>query len=222
MTNEFEKSPDASAPIATSQAQVEKIQDRVKTASKDAMSAFKIFAFNPVGDLSTAFDSLGMERALKVGLVFGLVFAIMLAAGIRMMIPDYYERLFTFGGYIKLIIASFVPFIGLVGGNYIARLACHGEGSMSHDVFVAGASALPIAIFVLISAVVGIANIEVIALLSIVAQCLTILMLFAGQTRICKMSEKLATISVPLILLLSAWLSKIIWMSFAKSLMGLN
>ena len=33
--------------------------DKAKAASKDALQAFKIFASNPVGGLSVAFDALG-------------------------------------------------------------------------------------------------------------------------------------------------------------------
>ena len=52
---------------------------------------------------------------------------------------------------------------------------------------------------------------EVIAVFTLVAVCLTILMLFAGLTRICKLSERSATIAVPLMLIASAWFSKIIY-----------
>ena len=41
--------------------------------------------------------------------------------------------------------------------------------------------------------------------------CLTILMLFAGLTRIAKTSEQSATLAVPLMLLVSSWLAKVIY-----------
>ena len=58
---------------------------------------------------------------------------------------------------------------------------------------------------------------EVIGALSIFALCLTILMLFAGCTRITMMSERLATIAVPLMLMLSAWFTKIIYAAMINS-----
>jgi acyl-CoA reductase-like NAD-dependent aldehyde dehydrogenase len=52
---------------------------------------------------------------------------------------------------------------------------------------------------------------EAILVLSLFAMCVTILMLFAGCTKIFKMSERAATIAVPLMLIASAWLSKVIY-----------
>ncbi len=61
---------------------------------------------------------------------------------------------------------------------------------------------------------------EVIGALAVFALCLTILMLFAGCTRISKVSERLATIAVPLMLILSGWITKIIYAAMINSAMG--
>jgi hypothetical protein len=53
--------------------------------------------------------------------------------------------------------------------------------------------------------------------LSVFALCLTVLMLFAGCTRISAISERLATISVPLMLLLSGWLTKVVYAAMMNS-----
>jgi uncharacterized membrane protein YgcG len=51
------------------------VGNKVKAASSDAWSAFKVLAVNPVGGLAQAFESLGRKRAMGVGIVFGVVFA---------------------------------------------------------------------------------------------------------------------------------------------------
>ena len=42
-------------------------------------------------------------------------------------------------------------------------------------------------------------------------------MLFAGLTRICKLSERAATVAVPLMLLVSVWLTKTIYFKMLES-----
>jgi hypothetical protein len=69
-----------------------------------------------------------------------------------------------------------------------------------------------------VAAVLGFGNIEVIALFTFFAICVTIVMLFAGLTRICKTSERSATLAVPLMLIASTWLSKVIYAALLKEL----
>jgi hypothetical protein len=116
-----------------------------------------------------------------------------------------------FSGFIKILVVAVVPFISLLGAVFAGRKAFRGEGGFAADSFVAGASLLPFGFVALLSAILGLGNFEVIALFTLFAICLTILMLFAGLTRICKLSERSATVAVPLMLIVSAWLSKIIY-----------
>ena len=191
--------------------------DKVKAASKDALQAFKLFVSNPVGGLSGAFESLGQSRAFGVGLIFGAVFALCVLLGIYRLLPEW-VRPQGFTGFIKILVVSVVPFVSLFGATVVARMSFRGEGGFGHDSFISGASSLPLGCLVLLSSILGAGNIEVIAVLMLFAVCLTILMLFAGLTRICKMSERAVTIAIPLILLASAWLSKIIYVALLKEM----
>ena len=184
--------------------------DKVKVASKDALQAFKMFASNPVGGLSVAFESLGQARALGVGITFGALFSLCVLFGIYRLLPEW-GRPPGFSGFIKILVVAVVPFISLFAASVLGRKAFRGEGGVGHDSFIAGASSLPFGLAALLAAVLGLGNMEVIAVFALFAVCLTILMLFAGLTRICKISERSATIAVPLMLIASAWLSKIIY-----------
>jgi hypothetical protein len=62
----------------------------------------------------------------------------------------------------------------------------------------------------LIGTVLGVANLEIISVLFLAAICASILMLFTGLTRICKVSDRAATLGIPCILIVTAWLSKVI------------
>jgi hypothetical protein len=184
--------------------------DKVKVASKDALQAFKMFASNPVAGLSVAFESLGQARALGVGITFGALFSLCFMFGIYRLLGEWNGPP-GFSGFIKILVVAVVPFISLLGASVLGRKAFRGEGGFGHDSFIAGASSLPFGFVALLAAILGLGNIEVIAVFTLFAVCLTILMLFAGLTRICKLSERSATIAVPLMLIVSAWLTKIIY-----------
>jgi hypothetical protein len=191
--------------------------ERVKAASKDALQAFKLFASNPVGGLSGAFESLGQARALTAGITFGVAFALCVLFAAYRVLPVW-GRPQGFTGFIKILVVSVVPFVSLLGASTAARKAFRGEGGFGHDSFIAGASSLPFGCVALLAAILGLGNIEVIALFTLFAVCVTILMLFAGLTRICKTSERAATLAVPLMLIASAWLSKVIYAALLKEL----
>ncbi len=54
-------------------AQSQEMADQVKAASQSAYKAFLVFAVNPTGGLSAAYESLDKRRALEVGIVFALL-----------------------------------------------------------------------------------------------------------------------------------------------------
>lgn len=184
--------------------------DKVKAASTDALQAFKMFASNPVAGLSVAFENLGPARALGVGIIFGTLFALCIVFGVYRLLPEWGRRR-GFSGFLKILVVAVVPFISLFGASVFGRKAFRGEGGFGHDSFITGASLLPFGFFAMLAGILGLGNTEVIAVFALFAVCLSILMLFAGLTRICKTSERSATIAVPLMLLASAWLSKIIY-----------
>lgn len=191
--------------------------DKVKVASKDALQAFKLFASNPVAGLSVAFESLGQSRALGVGITFGALFSLCVLFGVYRLLGEW-GRPHGFSGFIKILVVAVVPFISLFGASVLGRKAFRGEGGFGHDSFIAGASLLPFGFVALLAGILGLGNIEVIAVFTLFAICLIILMLFAGLTRICKLSERAATIAVPLMLIASAWLTKIIYTAMLKEL----
>src|ERR1035441_5210222 len=104
-----------------------------------------------------------------------------------------------------MLVCACVPFVCMAGASALARLVFRGKGGLSNDSFISGAAVLPLGCVPLLSSILGAGNIEVIGALMVFALCLTILMLFAGCTRIPMMSERMATIAVPLMLMLSAW-----------------
>jgi hypothetical protein len=180
----------------------------VKVASKDSLTAFKLLALNPVGELSSAFQSLGEARGLAVGIVFGVVFAICCVLVGHRLIPQWLR---PGGFFFKILVVSFVPFLSLLGASALVRTFFRGRGGLGADSFIAGASLLPFGVLALLGSFLGLGNLEVIALAALFANCLVILMLFAALTRIYALSERQATLAVPLMLVVTAWLCKVVY-----------
>jgi hypothetical protein len=186
----------------------------VKSASRDALTAFKSLARDPVGGLAPAYGALGDARALRAGVAFGVVSLACFLLGGYLMLPEFMkEDLFEFlgfGGVVKCLLFALVPFVCTTAGSLAVRKAFGGHGGLGSDGFTAGAALLPASFAMLASGMVGLGNFEVVVVLAVFAGCIGTLMLFSGYTRIAKLSERVATLGVPLVILLSAWLAKVI------------
>lgn len=201
---------------------------KVKTASQDAFCTFKIFAVNPVGGLSVAFESIDLNRALWVGLFLAFVFDVLMLFGMYLGVKNVQGGIASFVGFfpyfgnpefgdiLKLLVFGAVPPISIALASLLARKIFNGGDGFEGDIFIAGAALLPLGFFSVITGLLGIANFEVITILLVFAICYTILMLYSGCTKISKISEGGAAVAVPIMLLLSIWFSKIILSAIYK------
>jgi len=194
------------------------VASHAKQATTSALAAFKTFAVNPTGGLRPALDGLGPRNTLGAAIVFALFFAICLVIGTRRAASTGQSILGSLGGgnlemsfgVLKLLFCGFVPFVGFFGAGWITRKVFRGASNPAGDAFIAGAALLPIAFLLFITGVLGLANVEVLAILSVFALCYVILIIHTGCRDISSIAEPGATIAVPVILLASAWFSKII------------
>jgi hypothetical protein len=185
------------------------ITSKVKAASKDATQAFKTFAADPVGGLPAAFESLGPSRAMGVGVVFAAVAIVCVFVGVFISLGSYARP--DFGDSIKFLLFGAVPFVSILLASAATRKVFRGAGSFGGDSLIAGASLLPLGFLVLVSSILGLANLEIAALLLVFALCYGILMLYTGVTRISNVSESKAAFAVPVMIIVSFWLTKIIF-----------
>jgi len=189
--------------------------EKFKDAVMDAWRAFKILASDPIAKMAQAFETLGQSRALSAGFMFGAVFALCALFGIYALVPEWI-RPHGITGFLKLFLCALVPFIGLAGACFVGRKVFRGKGELGHDCFIAGVSLLPFGLVILLTGILGLGNIEITIVLTLFALCLMILLLFAGLSRICGLSERAATLAVPLMLISSSWFSKIIYTMIVK------
>lgn len=191
------------------------LSKKVKTASKDATQALKTFAANPVGGLPSAFEGLGVTRAMSVGLVFAVVTIAFVYIGVYLSLPAFMKP--DIGDSFKFLIFGAVPFVSILAASAATRKIFGGAGSFGGDSLIAGSSLLPFGLLIFITGVLGLANLEVTALLIIFALCYAILILYTGCTRISGVSESKAAFAVPVMIIVSGWLTKILFTAMLPS-----
>jgi len=193
----------------TSSASPSQAAERIRSRSRDAFRVVKTIVANPVGGLSTAYQSLEKRQALEVGLLFGAVSEICVVVGLYLFLPRWAGTP-DFGEIVKILILGVVPFAAIAGASFAARKIFRAPGgSIESDVFIGGISLLPQSLVVLLAGILGYANHEVVAIAAVFALSYTILILHAGCVRISGISEAGAAPAVPMVILISAWLSKI-------------
>jgi hypothetical protein len=116
------------------------------------------------------------------------------------------------GDVLKIIILSLTPVAAIVAACALARKIFAGtSGSIESDVFISGVAVLPFGIVALVGGMLGAGNLEVTGVFAVFALSYTILILYAGCTRISGISEGRAAPAVPVVILVTAWLSKILF-----------
>jgi hypothetical protein len=205
-----------SIPVATPAAPT--IGSEVRARSRDAWEGIKLFARSPIGGLPQSYAMFDPPRAMRVGLAFAAIYeaAFLLSLYITgssvagfFSIPIQLSDA-SVSGLLKVILIGLVPFASLVGAAAIARTVFGGTGEFAGDIYTAGASLLPFGLAVLISALMGNANFEIVTGLFVFAMSYNVLMLYAGCSRIAGVPEASAAPAVPVMLIVSAWLTRVI------------
>ncbi len=163
--------------------------------------------FNPMGGMRSAYARLSRNSAICVGIIFAIIFDLCFAFG-------NYVSLHQVANYVKVsfpILAAIgaIAWFSFVISGFIVRHVFQGKGNWIGDLFVAGAGLLPIGYLSLIGAVMIFLEINNIYLLSgllVIGICYFILILYSGCHQILRISEGLATLAVPTIILISSGL----------------
>jgi hypothetical protein len=100
-----------------------------------------------------------------------------------------------------------VPFVSLSVIGSIARGIFGRHSSLAGDIFLAGASLLPLSFLLLLSSISRFLPSNTLPILSVFVICYTILTLYSGCTQISNLPEKVAALLVPVMLLVSGWFS---------------
>lgn len=197
------------------------VRNQIKESSQDAARAFRALIVNPVGGLHAAYGSLGESRAIGAGAVLAVLFALLggLAATIATgrMTSGFLGFLMSSTYGTSRVALFFKSFLGLLVLPAAMAAVCHGlrrviasDKSFAPDLFTAGASLLPLSLAGIVAALLGAGNAEVALVLVLFALCYQVLILFTGLRELGGVGEKAAAPATPIVLLLSAWLTKIV------------
>lgn len=113
----------------------------------------------------------------------------------------------------NLVALSITSFLSIAEASFVTRKLFRGAGSIKADIFIAGTALIPITLFILISYFLGLVNLEIIAVFSVIAITYTILMIYTGCHQISKIPENGSALAVSVMLILSGWLFKILVVS---------
>ncbi len=196
---------------------------QVKASSRDALGAVRTLAANPVGGLPSAFVSLGDTRARGAGFALSIVFALSATVGFAVGARRWVGGLLDLGGssgvgtLLKAFLALLVAPAALTVAGFGVRKVLGAKTPVAADIFTAGAALLPLGFAILVSGLLGIANFEVVALLFLFAWTYLVLVLYTGLTKVGGISERAGASAVPVVLVLAAWLSKIVFAALFKN-----
>jgi hypothetical protein len=110
-----------------------------------------------------------------------------------------------------------MPLLSLAGSIALVRLVTRSRGSLGADTLIAGATWLPLGLSLPVLALLG-RNVELVAFMSLVLSILPILVLNSAFTRAMGLSDRGSVFAIPVTLVLSLWLFKVIFVA----LFGLN
>ncbi|MBY0497072.1 MAG: zinc ribbon domain-containing protein [Cyanobacteria bacterium] len=216
-----------SASILTSSNSTD-IGRHVKVSSRDALTALKQLALNPVGGLPIAYGNLGDQRALSAGLAMCVAFALASSAGMTLGANQIQSLAFNWFGPVTGLIedrSGFSAFLStalqflvlpasIAAASLALRKMAGAKPPIAADVFTAGAALAPFGLAMFIGGLIGIGNAEITLLLFFFAITFLILMLYSGFTSVGQMTDRAGAPAVPAAILISGWLCKVVFAAF--------
>jgi len=224
----------AAAGPSAAAAQRAKLEAQFKAGSQDAVKAFLMLLKDPVGGLAPSYALFDEGRALMVGGIYGAVFAIvlmlsalvgggpglgMLMGGAGAGVPPEALAAARAAGYLpstgkimfQALIGGLIFAAVLMGACVLVRLVFKGTTKLAGEIYIAGASLLPLALGVAVTLVLGMAGLyRIIPAVLVFAVAYMILMLFVGYQRLMGISEGKAALSVPAVLVIAGLIMTLI------------
>jgi|CXWL01.1.fsa_nt_gi hypothetical protein len=161
-----------------------------------------------------SWDALGSARAQAAGIALGVGFALAATIGFAIGGRRLFGGLFGYGGmdaatFVKIFLAMLVPPATVAAASFGIRRLVGAPPGFGADMFTAGAALAPLGLGILAGGLLGMGNFEVIALILLFALCYLVLMLHRGLTAIGKLGERSGPPAVPVVIVVSLWLTKV-------------
>jgi hypothetical protein len=165
--------------------------------------------------MGNSFRQFSSTTALQVGAAFIVLF-IVLVVGAALIsaasIPGFTMSATGAKEFFKGLLSLLAMVGAMVGVATLFRTLTQSSGGVAADLFIVGASVLPLGLVTLLGSVLNVNSRIVAALLMalfVFAMTFCTLMLYSGFTQILRISERLASLAVPSVLVAAgaaAWL----------------
>jgi curved DNA-binding protein CbpA len=161
------------------------------------------FIFNPGGGLLAAFSRLNKQQSIILGISYGAIadFLVIWGGYLRWQWSDF--------SFLSLWTIMLLPFFSLVTFSQLLRAFSPNCGTLAGDIFIAGASFMPLGIMMLTIGMIPIAIFQLPAI--VFGFTYTILTLYAGCSQIWNLAEAKAAFVSSLMLAISSSLCYIAW-----------
>ena len=220
----------ANAGPSAAAAQRAKIEAQLKAGSQDAMAAFMVLLKDPVGGIAKSFGMFNAGQAKMVGGIFGAVYAVAATIGAFLLFNSLiglFAMIMGGGGMgmgmgggipasakfemiMKMFFIYLVQAAALMVGCLATRMIFKGEGDLGSDIYIGGSCLLPGAAGVLVGAILSYISFWLLIIPYIFAGCYTIMMLYSGATKISKLPDVKAALSVPVVLCIAGGVTYIV------------
>jgi hypothetical protein len=173
-------------------------------AARQAMGALKSLASDPVGAMGQSFQQLARTAALQVGTAFLVLFVLLAilagiisvgsVAGVAVISSESAKAFF------QGLLALLVVLGAMIGVSAAFRTMTRAAVGLEADLFIVGASLLPIGFLLLLSAILNTESrivSSIVSIAAVFALVFTTLMLYSGLTRIVRLSDRMASLAVP-------------------------
>jgi hypothetical protein len=194
------------------------------------MAAFMVLLKDPVGGIAKSFGMFNAGQAKMVGGIFGAVYAVAATIGAFLLFNSIMGLVgmmmgggmgmgmggpgIGFGDKLGIIIRMFFIYLvqaaALMVGCLATRMIFKGEGDLGSDIYIGGSCLLPGAAGVLAGAILSYISFWLLILPYIFAGCYTIMMLYSGATKISKLPDVKAALSVPIVLCIAGGVTYIV------------
>ena len=171
----------------------------------NVLGSISISLFNPGGGLLPAFSRLNRQQALEVGVIYGGF------SGLAFVSSCYMIWQAIEFSIIELLLAGIMPFIGLTISGSIIRSFERNSGNFATDVFIAGASLMPLSLAALLIGLIPLSAIPLLLVMLLFGFCYTTINLYSACAQILNLSEKRSSFTVFLMLLIASWVSYFSW-----------
>lgn len=196
--------------------------EMAQEATSHATVAIKTLFTDPLGGQARALTMLGDRGALLSGIVFVMLFAVSalvletkaLQQMIHVLVGGPPAQQLRFRQIFDLFLMNLVPVSALWMGFTGLGRVFGGTASLSAGVFVTGVALIPLALAFLVATIVGLANMEIIVLASILGLSTTLLILNTAMLDVLHLSTRHSVILTPVLILLSVYLTKVILSAF--------